>query len=492
MKHSLISLQRNIVVANRLAMILGGLSFTLLIILISAFGFNVNSPLIFCLAIFFFCLPLLNKTGFVKTSRVMLCLVPVVFTLFAAVMAKVSDPNFTDILYYDSRFFLVIFSIIPCLIFDMTERFELYGTLAITFLALMLFDPIHEFYGVGYFQKHFSSTSYYYINYVAAITFVGITAGAISLKYVIEKTERHLQDANQKLQASYNELEAQNEEILAQSEELFSSQELLVEANNLIERQKRELQTQVTQVNSELHEANEELVKHNNELQQFSLTISHNLRGPIARLLGLTQLAALTGYFEEDGEPMRIIKHIKTSASELDAVIQDLSSIVDIRNGIYQIRQAVEFNKEWKDIKSLLNISDDDAIKNFKIDFSAAPSMFSVRPMVHSILFNLVSNAIKYKSPERDLLVALITRKNQHYTIIEVADNGLGIDLNLFQNDLFKMYKRFHHHREGRGLGLYLIKTQVESLNGFVEVTSEPNRGTTFTVHIKNLSVNEI
>jgi signal transduction histidine kinase len=106
--------------------------------------------------------------------------------------------------------------------------------------------------------------------------------------------------------------------------------------------------------------------------------------------------------------------------------------------------------------------------------------------MVHSILLNLVSNAIKYRSPTKPLKVNIGTRLNSHYTILEVSDNGLGIDLDLFRKDIFKMYKRFHHHQEGKGLGLYLIKSQAESLNGYVEINSETGVGTTFKVYIKN------
>jgi signal transduction histidine kinase len=491
----LTSLQRNVVVANRIARTLGLLSFLLLILLISLFGTNVNSPLIFGLGVLFFTIPMLNKAGYINLGRILLCVVPAFFTLFAAVIAKIREPSFTDMLYYDSRFFLIVFSIVPCLIFDTKEKFLLYGCLIAVFLTLLVFDPVHEFFGVGYFQKNFSGRSYYYINYVAAITFVGITAGAISLKRVVEKAEleneifkNDLQQVNNKLQQTLNDLEAQNEEISAQSEELYSSQELLLEANNVIEKQKAELQRQVTQVNKELQEANDELVKHNNELQQFSLTISHNLRGPIARLLGLAHLVKLTADFEKNSEPMNIINKIESSAAELDTVIKDLNAVVDIRNSIYKIRELVEFDAEWKYVKSLLNISDEFEEAHFSIDFSAAPSMYSVKPMIQSILLNLVSNAIKYKSPERELEVNIRTQKNNQYTIIEIEDNGLGIDLNLFQNDLFKMYKRFHGHQEGKGLGLYLIKLQVESLNGFVQVESKPNEGSTFKIHLKNQS----
>jgi signal transduction histidine kinase len=490
------SLERNLLVTNRIAMILGVLSLVLLIILVMAFGINVNSPLIFALSMFFFMIIFLNERGFVNIGRVLLCIVPAAITLTAAILAKKYDQGFTDILYYDSRFFLILIGIVPCLIFDSTEQFRLFGCLGVIMLFLFMFDPVHEFFGVGYFQMGFSGSSYYYINYVAAITFFGISAGSITLKRVIEKAElqnsryrNDLIEINNKLGLALRDLEAQNQEILAQSEELHMSQEQLLAANQVIERQKAALQNEVRQVNSELQEANEELVKHNNELQQFSYTISHNLRGPIARILGLTNLAKLIRSFEKHDEANAILSHIETSSYELDSVTRELSAIADIRNTTYQIRQSIDFQKEWSEIKKVLKVSETMENRNFQVDFSAAPRMFSVRPMVYSILLNLVSNAIKYQSPDRELQVTVRTRSNNEYTVIQVSDNGLGIDLGLFQHDMFKMYKRFHHHQEGKGLGLYLIKSQAESLNGYVEVSSEPGEGSTFNVYIKNPTV---
>ncbi len=486
-------LQRNILVANQIAIILGVLTFVLLLILFFAFGPNINTPLIAAMGIFLFSTVLLNKKGYVNIGRILLCIVPSFFTLMAAILAKLYGNGYTDILYYDSRFFLILFAIVPCLIFDTSESLLLYCCLALTMMTLLLFDPIHNYFGVGYFQQGFSGRSYYYINYVTAICFFGTAAGAISLKRVIENAERqntvfrvNLMETNQKLSRALNDLELQNHEIIAQSEELYTSQERLMEANNIIEAQKSELQRQVIEVNDDLQEANEELVKHNNELQQFSYTISHNLRGPVARLLGLVNLSKLLGDITPNSESAIIVEHIETTARELDGITRELSAIVEIRNTIYQLRQPVDFQREWNEIKLLLDISEDFETQSFSVDFSSAPSMFSVRPMVHSILLNLVSNAIKYRSPERDLHVRIATRNQGDYTVIEVSDNGLGIDLRIFSDDIFKMYKRFHHHQQGKGLGLYLIKAQAESLNGFVEVMSEPGEGSTFYVHIKN------
>src|SRR5690606_258911 len=112
-------------------------------------------------------------------------------------------------------------------------------------------------------------------------------------------------------------------------------------------------------------------------------------------------------------------------------------------------------------------------------------SLYSVKPMVHSILYNLISNSIKYRSPNRLPIISVSTSENVNYYLIKVTDNGLGIDLAQHRDNLFRLYKRFHLHTDGKGLGLYLVKLQCESLGGFIDVDSVVNGYTSFTVYLK-------
>jgi Bacteriophytochrome (light-regulated signal transduction histidine kinase) len=485
------SAERNILVTNRIARILGTLALATLVYLIYTFGINVNTPIILGLAAFFFVIPLINKAGMDRIARLLVCIVPVIATMVAAILAKVVERGHTDILFYDARFILLIFSIIPCLIFDTREKWLLYGSLAFVLLSLVMFDYLHEFFGVGYYQLGFTGRSYYYINVITVVTFMGIAGGGMTLKRAIERAEKQneifhkeLQASNRRLQETLNDVEAQNEEIIAQSEELATSQESLVKANRTIEKQNQALAVQVNEVNAKLQQTNEELIKHTNELQQFSFTISHNLRGPTARLLGLAHLLKTTGELDANSEINEIVTHIQNSALDLDNVIRDLNAIVDIRHALYDIREDVQWNDIWEDVKRQLKISGSFEAAHFSVDFSQAPRIFSVIPMLRSILYHLVSNTIRFKSPERPLRVTITNWKKDSYVVLVVRDNGLGIDLNAFHRDIFKMYKRFHNHQEGRGLGLYLIKSQAELLNGFVDVNSEPDVGSTFVVHL--------
>jgi hypothetical protein len=129
--------------------------------------------------------------------------------------SKIDNEGFTDIFYYDTRFILILFSIAPCLIFKTTENMYLYGSVAVIFSCLILFDPIHELLNVGYLKKGFKSYSYSYINYVCAITFFGIVAGATVLKRVVERSESENRMVNTKREEALTNLEKQNKQITA-------------------------------------------------------------------------------------------------------------------------------------------------------------------------------------------------------------------------------------------------------------------------------------
>ena len=102
------------------------------------------------------------------------------------------------------------------------------------------------------------------------------------------------------------------------------------------------------------------------------------------------------------------------------------------------------------------------------------------------MLLNLVSNAIKYKKLEHPPQIAVQSYYKPGYLCFSVKDNGLGIDLEKYGNQVFTLYKRFHSHTEGKGMGMYLIKSQVDALGGIIHIESQVNEGTTVEVCLKN------
>ena len=266
------------------------------------------------------------------------------------------------------------------------------------------------------------------------------------------------------------------------------NQDRLWDANQIIEGQKKQLllknqslQSELIEANNILTETNSELIKHNNELRQFSFSVSHNLRGPVASLLGLLGLVDPKSI---TGENIEIFKHVQATTENLDTIIKDLIKIIDIRQDIFQIRQKVFLEDEFKAVHDMLENEIYTHHVEFRNNFSRCEIIYSVKPMIHSILYNLVSNSIKYRSLDQLPVIEISSEElDDQFTLI-IKDNGLGIDLSTHKDDMFKLYRRFHRHVEGKGLGLYLVKLQCEALGGSIHVESELNRFTQFTLHL--------
>ena len=400
---------------------------------------------------------------------------------------------------------LITSSVIPLLIFSLREKRALLGGLVINSLILIFFDFAFYRFSSSYEQAPYTLLRFVGGNLVVLIMFLILSGSIAFFKDLFEHFEEEnnklinrLNQKNEELHHSNLELselnqniKVQNEEIKSQSEELVLSQESILEANLEIERQKKELEEKnnlleasLGEKNFDLFQTNQQLIKQNSELQQFSFTVSHNLRAPVASMKGLIQLHHLA---KTDEERVHLIQLIEESTSSLDTIIKDLGKIIDIRNDNFTSLEKVCLQTEVDLIIQSLNtfiISNEVLIST---DFSC-PQLTSIKAYINSILFNLVSNAIKYRSPDRKTTIKISSRLRDDNVILEVSDNGLGIDLKRHQADLFKLYKRFHSHTPGKGLGLFIVKQQLDKLNGRIEVESVPDQGTTFKIfHLKNL-----
>ncbi len=493
------SLRQGVYITNILTLLFSVLTFFLFGTLFLLFGWSATSGYIIGIAVLFIVVIFLNRTYY-NLGRLIFCLSPVYMTLLISLYGKHAEPHHSYITYFDARYIILVTTILPAIIFNLKERLKIGVCLTSTFICLMLFDPIHSALGLGYYQRGFGITSYMYINYVTLISYLVLVFGVLILKILTERAEQQAFRSLEKLNTVNGQLthrnaellqlnramELHNEEMLRKQNEIKASRELLTEANLLISEQQEkllnanvELEKMVKEKSTDLINTNEELVRHNNELRQFSYTVSHNLRGPVARLLGLTDLFTKPISLQEKEEIGRMINK---SGHELDGVLKDLSLIIDIRNDLYQVREKISFEVELAKTVSMLR----DQIRpsyQIDVDFSEAPYVYSIRAMVQSILFNLLSNAIKYRNPENDLRITVKTTKHFNKDVcLRVTDNGLGFNLQKQKENLFKLYKRFHTHVDGKGLGLYLVKTQVDTLGGKIEIESEINKGTTFQI----------
>ena len=293
------------------------------------------------------------------------------------------------------------------------------------------------------------------------------------LNVTITEKNNAIHMVNRELKQLYNEVSEKNEEIQAQAQVLADTNKNVIDLN-------RSLEQLIAEKTLELRKTNDELVKHNNELLQFSYTVSHNLRGPVARLLGLSSLMTA----EKNADQARVwVNLIGKTTSELDIIIKDLSKILELRREPLHLRDYVDLATEWQKSINLLqdSLTGDEQIT---ADFHALRVLVTVRAMVQSVFYNLLSNALKFRSPDRALEVRASSEIVGEEAIITVADNGLGFDMDLYRDKIFRLYTRFHSHVEGRGLGLYLVKSQLEVVRGSINVQSAPGKGASFQVTI--------
>lgn len=300
--------------------------------------------------------------------------------------------------------------------------------------------------------------------------------------------EQKVAERTQEMLAQNHEISSQNEELKMHQETLSLQNKQLHDAQKTIREQSEKIQSlndhlkvEVDNRTQELQRTNQELIEHNNQMEQFAFIAAHNLRAPLVRVLGLANLIQM-GESEEDKRTA--LEKLISSTHDLDQVVKDLNAILNIKRHTGNFTE-VDLNESLTRTKRILEKEIDDTGTKMMHNFSEADKVYAIAPYVESILYNLISNSIKYRDPERTPYIAIKTTHEQEFVCLAVMDNGLGIDLHKYKQNIFSLYKRFHLHVEGKGLGLYLVKTQIEALGGRVEVRSEPNEGTTFHVYFK-------
>ncbi|MES2731288.1 MAG: PAS domain-containing protein [Bacteroidota bacterium] len=232
-----------------------------------------------------------------------------------------------------------------------------------------------------------------------------------------------------------------------------------------------------------LQKQNKELVKINDDLDNFIYVASHDLKHPVTNLEGL--LAMLREHLQpqQDEESEKWLSLMDVSTVRLKKTIQDIAEISKVQKGLEEAYEVLYFASVLDEVKIDIANLIAQAGATITTDFKVKEIGYSHKNL-RSILYNLLSNALKYRSPDRPVVVQLATYWQEGNIILTVQDNGLGLNAQQ-QAKLFTMFKRLHTHVEGTGIGLYMIKRIIENNGGRIFVTSESQVGTTFTINFK-------
>lgn len=232
-----------------------------------------------------------------------------------------------------------------------------------------------------------------------------------------------------------------------------------------------------------IKKTNDLLAFQNTQLVDFCNIVSHNLRSPLVNMNMLVDLIEESDDFQDK---QKLISKFKPIINNVNETFNELVESL-------QIQQDLEVKSEKINVKEYLK----NIIKGFegqialsnaviRLDVEEAPFINFPTKYFSSVLHNLISNALKYRSPERLPEILVQTNKIDNQIILSVKDNGLGIDLEKHKNDLFKIRKVFHFHPDAKGFGLYITKTQVETMGGKLWVESQLGKGSTFFVVFNN------
>jgi PAS domain S-box-containing protein len=223
----------------------------------------------------------------------------------------------------------------------------------------------------------------------------------------------------------------------------------------------------------------------NKKLINFAHIVSHNLRSHSANFSMLLQFLNSE---ENEEERNKILKMLEQASDNLLETLSNLNEVVDINTNINLKKVPIKLNhaitKAQQNLAALLDKNE--VIIENQVDKNL--SVLSIPAYLDSILLNLLTNAVKYRSPDRQPKITIKAKRIGGKIMLDFSDNGLGIDLERYGDKIFGMYKTFHNNKDAKGFGLYLIRNQIEAMGGHIIIDSKVDAGTTFKVYFNEES----
>jgi signal transduction histidine kinase len=212
---------------------------------------------------------------------------------------------------------------------------------------------------------------------------------------------------------------------------------------------------------------------------------SHDLRAPLSSLNSIVTLINKENI--KDKKNLKIISVIEKGLKDLKKKIDLYIDSIDTKENIKIELKTVSFNFTLSQIKENLKISLTNSRAKINSNFSLSPNIKFNKVFLESIFQNIISNSIKYAKKDIPPIINISSYVEGEYTILKFSDNGIGMNMSLVDGQLFQLNKTFHqgHSKECKGVGLYIVKSQIEKLGGSIQVESEINIGTTFLITFK-------
>ncbi|MBX2905919.1 MAG: PAS domain S-box protein [Taibaiella sp.] len=252
--------------------------------------------------------------------------------------------------------------------------------------------------------------------------------------------------------------------------------------------EKKELEWTLHKKIADLEVTRENLLAKIHQLEDLSHIVAHNLRGPAGNIKVIAE--AMLGAGEDAGSPTDEAPSFTQEEAMLlihegsSALMESLATLMRIT----EIKLNKEIPRDHCDINAMINdicnqlqgvIFEKKALILRDLD---VPYIHYPRMYLENVLYNLLSNSLKYTRPGVRPEILVLTQHHDGRTKLTIKDNGLGIDMERYGHRVFKLNEVFHSGFDSKGVGLYLTKTQVESYGGSIELKSKPNEGCEFVV----------
>lgn len=227
-----------------------------------------------------------------------------------------------------------------------------------------------------------------------------------------------------------------------------------------------------------------ELAKLNADLKKFTYTTSHDLRSPVNNLLSLFSLLDISKI--EDEQTLEYIDLLNSSTIQMKSTLDRYVDAVSQEKKINVQLEVLSLENTFFTVINSINTLVQKSNTNFQVDFSEAPEVRFSSFYLQSILLNLISNAIKYCNSKVPPAISIKSIKTVQGIQLIFSDNGIGFDMEQVGDSIFGLHQSFHDNLDSKGIGLYLVRSHMESLGGKISVSSEVNVGTTFTLTFKD------
>ncbi|TGL45464.1 PAS domain S-box protein [Leptospira meyeri] len=257
----------------------------------------------------------------------------------------------------------------------------------------------------------------------------------------------------------------------------------LAQIIDINERKKNE--TLLRENNDRLRAITNSLLTQNKQLQAYNQIISHHLRAPVSNLRSLLDLMKETDQLKDVKE---IESHLENVTGTLETVLSELITTLKIQNSDQFKPEPVNIDQSFTNVIRLMNGEISSKQAEIQSNFSGGNTVYFSKEFLETIFLHLLSNSLRYADPNRRLRISVESFQIGSQTTISFSDNGIGIDLERYGDQIFQLRKTFHRHISGKGLGLFLIKYKMESVGGRIEVLSKPGEGATFLMYFPERS----